>query len=171
MFRQKRVGRNGELFDILKFRTMREGLTDPPSRSPGTRRITSAGARLRKYKLDELPQFLNVLRGDMSLIGPRPEVPEFVEPEDQLWQAVLEVRPGITDLASLAFRNEEEMLAPAADPASYYRSSVLPGKTEAKSAIPAVSLVTSRLQIAVDDGSLQFLSARLRPRPYREIAR
>lgn len=128
LFRQRRVGKNGQPFDILKFRTMRVRNGGPAITVGGDQRITKAGARLRKFKLDELPQFLNVLRGEMSLIGPRPEVPEFVEPEDGLWQAVLRMRPGITDLASLAFRNEEELLAPAADPDDYYRSSVLPQK-------------------------------------------
>ena len=127
-FRQKRVGKNGKLFEILKFRTMRVEGQGPAITSAEDRRITRVGASLRKYKLDELPQFLSVLRGDMSLIGPRPEVPEYVELEDHRWQTVLQVRPGITDLASLAFRNEEEMLAPAIDPEIYYRTSVLPEK-------------------------------------------
>lgn len=128
LYRQKRVGRNGAPFDILKFRTMRVAEDGPAITVAGDCRITKVGVRLRKYKLDELPQFLSVLRGDMSLIGPRPEVPEYVEPEDLLWQTVLQVRPGITDLASLAYRNEEELLLPAADPDAYYRSSVLPEK-------------------------------------------
>jgi len=98
------------------------------STAAGDRRVTLVGAKLRKYKLDELPQFFCVLRGHMSLIGPRPEVPEYVEPSDDLWEAVLQMRPGITDLASLAFRNEEDMLAEAEDPETLYRSSVLPEK-------------------------------------------
>ena len=127
-FRQKRVGRNGKLFDILKFRTMGGKGGGPAITVAGDGRITRLGAKLRKYKLDELPQFFCVLRGHMGLIGPRPEVPEYVEPNDHLWQAALQVRPGITNLAALAFRNEEEVLAPAADADAFYRSSVLPEK-------------------------------------------
>lgn len=127
-YRQKRVGRHGKPFDIWKFRTMELASGGPAITSAGDRRVTTVGAKLRKYKLDELPQFFCVLRGHMSLIGPRPEVPEYVEPTDDLWEAVLQMRPGITDLASLAFRDEEEMLALAQDPEAHYRSSVLPEK-------------------------------------------
>ena len=127
-FRQKRVGRHGQPFDIWKFRTMELANGGPAITSAGDRRVTTVGAKLRKYKLDELPQFFCVLRGHMSLIGPRPEVPEYVEPTDDLWEAVLQMRPGITDLASLAFREEEEMLALVQDPETHYRSSVLPEK-------------------------------------------
>jgi len=127
-YRQKRVGRHGKPFDIWKFRTMELASGGPAITSAGDRRVTTVGAKLRKYKLDELPQFFCVLRGHMSLIGPRPEVPEYVEPTDDLWEAVLQMRPGITDLASLAFRDEEEMLALAQDPETHYRSSVLPEK-------------------------------------------
>jgi len=83
---------------------------------------------LRRLKLDELPQFLNVLRGEMSLIGPRPEVPDYVQYEDPLWQAVLSIRPGITDIASLAFRDEEQLLGPVPDADRYYRAVILPAK-------------------------------------------
>ena len=121
-FRQKRVGRHGELFDILKFRTMEIESGGPAITAAGDRRVTLVGAKLRRYKLDELPQFFCVLRGHMSLIGPRPEVPEYVEPADDLWETVLQMRPGITDLASLAYRNEEAMLALADDPEALYRS-------------------------------------------------
>lgn len=152
-FRQRRVGRNGELFDILKFRTMRVQIDGPSITVAGDNRITRAGARLRKYKLDELPQFLNVLRGHMSLIGPRPEVPEFVQREDRLWQAVLQVRPGITDLASLAFRNEEELLAPSGDPDAYYRSAVLPQKLQ-------LNLQYQRSRSLLRDLKLLWMTAR-----------
>jgi lipopolysaccharide/colanic/teichoic acid biosynthesis glycosyltransferase len=127
-FRQKRVGRNGALFNVWKFRTMRRTKGGPSITIAGDRRITRLGVKLRKYKLDELPQFLCVLRGHMSLIGPRPEVPKYVEPSGDLWQEALKLRPGITNLAALAFRNEEDILAPIADADSYYRSTVLPAK-------------------------------------------
>jgi lipopolysaccharide/colanic/teichoic acid biosynthesis glycosyltransferase len=128
LFRQTRIGKNGEPFLILKFRTMRTGCGGSAITASGDRRVTRTGAWLRGLKIDELPQLINVLRGDMSLIGPRPEVPEYVEFADDRWRKVLEVRPGITDLASLAFRNEEAILGPAADPDAYYRSVILPEK-------------------------------------------
>ncbi len=127
-FRQKRVGRNGRPFEILKFRTMRTASQGCAITAAGDSRVTKAGAWMRKLKVDELPQLFNVLKGDMSFIGPRPEVPEFVELDDAVWQAVLAVRPGITDLASLLYRNEEEILSPAPDPAAFYRAAVLPAK-------------------------------------------
>jgi lipopolysaccharide/colanic/teichoic acid biosynthesis glycosyltransferase len=127
-FRQRRVGQNGRPFVILKFRTMRREAAGRALTVSGDRRVTRAGVWLRKRKFDELPQLINVLRGEMSLIGPRPEVPEYVVPDDELWRAVLHMRPGITDLASLMFLNEEEVLAPAGDPEAYYRTSILPAK-------------------------------------------
>ena len=97
----------------------------------GDPRVTRTGRILRRFKLDELPQLWNVIRGDMALVGPRPEVPEFVDPGSPLWQAVLRVRPGITDPVSIAFRNEERLLAAASDPIGYYRRRVLPAKLNA----------------------------------------
>jgi lipopolysaccharide/colanic/teichoic acid biosynthesis glycosyltransferase len=94
----------------------------------GDERVTRTGAALRKFKLDELPQLFNVLKGDMSLVGPRPEVLEFVQFEAPMWQAVLQVRPGITDLATLLYRDEEEILAASGDPDVCYQDSVLPTK-------------------------------------------
>jgi lipopolysaccharide/colanic/teichoic acid biosynthesis glycosyltransferase len=127
-FCQPRAGRNGRLFRMWKFRTMRTECQGNVITAAGDHRITRVGAWLRKLKLDELPQLFNVLKGDMSLVGPRPEVPQFVEPESQVWQAVLDVRPGITDLASLIYRDEEKILATAIDPISFYRDTVLPSK-------------------------------------------
>jgi lipopolysaccharide/colanic/teichoic acid biosynthesis glycosyltransferase len=127
LFRQTRVGHNGVPFLILKFRTMRDG-GGPRVTAAGDQRITRVGRWLRRFKLDELPQFVNVLRGEMGLIGPRPEVPEYVQFDTPLWQEVLSMKPGITDLASLAFRNEEDMLSTVENPEAYYRLSVLPVK-------------------------------------------
>ena len=93
-----------------------------------TSRVTAVGRFLRKTKLDELPQLWNVLRGDMSLVGPRPEVRKWVEAYPERWAKVLTVRPGITDPASIAFRNEEELLTAAPDPENYYRNVILPRK-------------------------------------------
>jgi len=129
LFRQKRVGRNGHLFEILKFRTMWSNDAAPPLLTvAGDPRITYTGAILRKFKLDELPQLVNVLRGEMSFIGPRPEMPEYVQYQDALWRSVLEVRPGITDAATLVFRDEEQLLQSAADADAYYRATLLPAK-------------------------------------------
>jgi len=127
-FTQTRVGRNGQPFRIWKFRTMRSGSPGRVITAAGDDRITRAGGRLRKYKLDELPQLFNVFKGDMSLVGPRPEVPEHVHFEAAEWQTVLHVRPGITDLATLLYRDEELILGASRDPDTLYRESVLPAK-------------------------------------------
>ncbi len=130
LFRQQRMGRHGVPFDILKFRTMR-----PPR--PGDGRITQGesdarispfGAILRRYRIDEWPQLWNVLRGDMSMVGPRPEVPEYVDMHHANWQAALSVRPGITGPDALAFKDEGERLANAKDADSCYRDEILPEK-------------------------------------------
>ncbi len=130
-FRQERVGRDGAVFRIHKFRTMRvaPGAADAAITVGADPRITNAGAFLRRTKLDELAQLIDVLRGDMSLVGPRPEVPHYVAsyPAD-VRAKVLSVRPGITDPASLQFRNESELLARAVDPEREYREVVLPAK-------------------------------------------
>ena len=128
LFGQKRVGRNGKLFNIWKFRTMKVGVAGPAITAAADPRITKAGKWLRALKLDELPQLYNVLMGDMSLIGPRPEVPEYVRFDSPIWRAVLQVRPGITDLATLVCRDEERILSSFADPAAAYREDVLPAK-------------------------------------------
>ena len=130
LYRQVRVGRNGHDFRLLKFRSMRVdadrlGLITVGGRDP---RVTRAGYYLRKYKLDELPQLLNVLRGDMSLVGPRPEVRKYVDLYTPEQLRVLTVRPGITDLASLRYRHENDLLAQAEDPDAYYIETVMPAK-------------------------------------------
>jgi lipopolysaccharide/colanic/teichoic acid biosynthesis glycosyltransferase len=130
-FRQERVGRGGLPFRIHKFRTMRVAAGSPgPALTVGADpRITRAGAFLRRTKLDELPQLIDVLRGDMSIVGPRPELPQFVAAyPPELRAKVLSVRPGITDPASLQFRDESTLLARAADPEREYRDVVLPAK-------------------------------------------
>ena len=130
-FRQERVGRHGVLFLIHKFRTMRagsEGLSLTVGDDP---RITRAGRFLRHTRIDELPQLMDVLRGAMSLVGPRPEVPRYVALYPAaLRKRVLAVRPGITDPASLAFINESELLARAADPEHEYVHVILPAKLQ-----------------------------------------
>ncbi|WP_374675030.1 sugar transferase [Ideonella sp.] len=129
-FRQERVGRHGRPFRIHKFRTMRVDAERSGQLTVGEdRRVTRVGRVLRAHRLDELPQLIDVLLGDMSLVGPRPEVPRYVAlyPAD-LRQRVLAVRPGITDPASLAFRGEAEQLAAAADPEREYVEVILPRK-------------------------------------------
>ncbi len=129
IFRQLRVGRGGQLFYILKLRTMRTGEPGSPVTTERDPRITRCGRCLRSTKLDEIPQLVNVLRGDMSMVGPRPEVPKYVMmwPKDARKQ-VLSVRPGVTDPASIEFRRESELLAEAGDPEQYYVSVILPRK-------------------------------------------
>jgi lipopolysaccharide/colanic/teichoic acid biosynthesis glycosyltransferase len=127
-FSQMRVGKRGKLFRIWKFRTMHAGSEGSTITAAGDRRVTRLGAALRKCKLDELPQLFNVLVGDMSLVGPRPEVPEYVQLEMPIWQAVLQVRPGVTDLATLLYRDEEKLLGTSSDPNTLYRETVLPAK-------------------------------------------
>jgi lipopolysaccharide/colanic/teichoic acid biosynthesis glycosyltransferase len=109
-YRGPRVGRFGADFSILKFRTMRSGAAGPSITRAGDPRVTSVGQFLRRWKLDELPQFANVLRGEMSLAGPRPEAPEYVQLYTSEERSVLRVRPGITSPASLFYRDEESLL-------------------------------------------------------------
>jgi lipopolysaccharide/colanic/teichoic acid biosynthesis glycosyltransferase len=128
LFRQRRAGRYGEPFTILKFRSMRMDRGGPEITSSGDDRVTRTGRFLRRYKLDELPQLWNVLWGEMSLVGPRPEVPRYVDPAEPAWRRVHRVRPGITDLATLVYRDEELILAGFPDPERGYLDTVLPAK-------------------------------------------
>ncbi len=127
---QKRVGKDGVDFSLLKFRTMKPGSDKKGLLTVGNSddRITNSGKFLRKYKLDELPQLINVLIGDMSIVGPRPEVRKYVELYSEEQKKVLSVKPGITDPASLEYANENELLAKAADPEKYYIETIMPAK-------------------------------------------
>jgi lipopolysaccharide/colanic/teichoic acid biosynthesis glycosyltransferase len=128
-FRQERVGRGGVPFRIHKFRTMHDGSAGLLITVGDDARVTRAGRFLRRTRLDELPQLIDVLQGDMSLVGPRPEVPRYVAHyPDDLKRRVLAVRPGITDPASLAFLDEAAVLAAARDPERAYIERVLPQK-------------------------------------------
>ena len=132
LFRQQRVGQGGRLFWILKFRSMvinaeRFGLKVTKDGDP---RITRVGRFMRKTKLDELPQLWNVLRGEMSFVGPRPEVPRYVAEYSEQQTRVLALKPGITDLATLEFRNEEELLRTAPDTEQFYLDYCVPRKIE-----------------------------------------
>ena len=131
-FRQERVGRHGRPFRIYKFRTMADaqaGSDGPQVTAAGDSRVTRVGAWLRRFKLDELAQLIDVLRGTMSLVGPRPEVPRYVEHYPPEWrERLLSVRPGITDFASVRYRDENELLALAENPEREYIDVVLPAK-------------------------------------------
>ena len=129
-YRQKRVGKNNGDFLVWKFRSMRpdsdkKGLLTVGGRDP---RITRSGYYIRKYKIDELPQLINVLTGDMSLVGPRPEVRKYVDLYSKEQLKVLDVRPGITDLASLNYFEESELLAKSLDPEKTYIEEIMPAK-------------------------------------------
>ena len=127
---QERVGLDFGRFRIWKFRSMRRDNSGSKITVRGDSRITRVGRVLRATKLDELPQLWNVFGGQMSLVGPRPEVPEYVEMYRNRYEAILTVRPGITDLASIQFRDEEVILAASADPIEYYTSQILPAKLD-----------------------------------------
>jgi lipopolysaccharide/colanic/teichoic acid biosynthesis glycosyltransferase len=129
-FSQERVGRGFRKFRLRKFRTMRTGPSGSLLTVAGDSRITRFGRLLRNAKLDEIPQFWNVLRGEMSVVGPRPEVPEYVELYHERYRRILFVRPGITDLASIHFRDEEAVLAMSQDPFGDYRERILPMKLD-----------------------------------------
>lgn len=126
-FRQMRVGLNGKKFKLYKLRTMRveQGELISTSQDP---RITRIGRILRKTKLDELPEFWNVVRGDMSLVGPRPEVPNYTDLSNPLWEKALQVRPGITDPVTLRLLNEGSLLASVEDKENFYRNVLQPYK-------------------------------------------
>lgn len=129
-YKQKRVGRGNKDFDLYKFRSMRVGADKLGLITVGGRdpRITRSGYFIRKYKLDEFPQLINVLKGDMSIVGPRPEVRKYVDLYTPEQREVLQVRPGITDPASIRYRNENELLAQVEDPERYYREVIMPDK-------------------------------------------
>ena len=131
-FSQNRGGKGGKYFRIIKFRSMTvKKESDGKDFDPGCdARITSVGKFLRKSKIDELPQLINVLRGEMSMVGPRPEVKIYIDLYPERWERVLSVRPGITDPASISFRNEEELLAQADDAEKEYRQNILPKKLD-----------------------------------------
>jgi lipopolysaccharide/colanic/teichoic acid biosynthesis glycosyltransferase len=157
LFRQVRVGRRGRNFEILKFRSMRSAPSHsgPLISKMGDPRITKVGAFLRRKKLDELPQLFNVLIGDMSLVGPRPEVPKYVALYPaELRNLILSVRPGMTDKASIEFRNEAALLAEATDAERIYIDVILPRKLQIyasyvknRSFVTDLSIIVSTLRL------------------------
>ncbi len=131
-FLQERVGKDNIDFLLIKFRTMKRDAEKSGSLTIGSKdnRITRSGYFLRKYKLDELPQLINVVKGDMSIVGPRPEVRKYVELYNEEQKKVLEMRPGITDYASLEYFNENDLLAASPDPEKTYIEKIMPAKLE-----------------------------------------
>ena len=128
IFKQKRVGRNGKLFTMYKFRSMTVGHGGSSVSVAGESRITPLGAKLRHYKFDELPELWNVLIGDMSFVGPRPDVPGYADMLTGTDREVLKLRPGITGPASLKYRDEEDLLAKQSDPQKYNDDVIFPDK-------------------------------------------
>lgn len=128
LFTQKRVGKDGKLFTMYKFRSMTVSHSGSSVSVAGESRITPLGAKLRKYKLDELPELWNVLIGDMSFVGPRPDVPGYADNLKGKDRDILKLRPGITGPASLKYRNEEEILAHVDNPQQYNDEVIFPDK-------------------------------------------
>jgi lipopolysaccharide/colanic/teichoic acid biosynthesis glycosyltransferase len=129
LFRQGRIGLNGKPFTLIKLRTMEQHGDGPQVTARTDPRVTTIGRVLRKMKLDELPEFWNVLTGDMSLVGPRPEVPRYVDTRNRNWQIVLQTRPGLTDPVTVRLRNEEQLLAEVeGDVEQFYREVLQPLK-------------------------------------------
>lgn len=130
LYRQQRIGKDGVPFNILKFRTMIVNADKSSLLTIGLHdnRITRVGYYLRKYKIDEFPQLINVLKGDMSLVGPRPEVTKYTQLYTQQQKEALSVRPGITDPASILLKNENEMIAASPDPEKFYIEKLIPEK-------------------------------------------
>ncbi len=144
-FRQVRVGQNGRPFKIYKFRTMVENAERLGAKvtKEDDPRITEIGKFLRKYKIDELPQLINVLKGEMSLVGPRPEVPKYVEIFKKDYEEILKVKPGITDYASLEYKDENKLLKGAENPEEIYIKEILPVKIKYyKRYIKDISFIT-----------------------------
>lgn len=127
-FRQERVGRRARLFRVIKLRTMRRHSGGTTVTTANDVRITPLGAKLRRWKLDELPQLINVVRGEMSIVGPRPDVPGFLDRLEGADRVLLELRPGMTGPATLKYRNEEEVLAAQPDPERYNAEVIWPDK-------------------------------------------
>lgn len=149
IFRQVRIGKKFRIFEIYKFRTM---VADAPTQGPsitvsGDARITRFGRVLRRTKLDELPQLVNVLRGDMSLVGPRPELPKYVELFKKEYEQILSVRPGLTDPASIEYIDESEVLARASDPEREYITAILPRKVSVSGKYVASRSVTGDIRL------------------------
>jgi lipopolysaccharide/colanic/teichoic acid biosynthesis glycosyltransferase len=148
---QERIGKNSNPFGLYKFRTMRKEADKVGKLTVGMRdpRITSIGYFLRKYKLDEIPQFINVLKGEMSVVGPRPEVKEYTDLYNEEQLKILTVKPGITDYASLAYFDENRLLGESSDPQKTYIKEIMPAKLELNNKYLANPTVAHDLKIVL----------------------
>jgi lipopolysaccharide/colanic/teichoic acid biosynthesis glycosyltransferase len=170
LFRHRRVGRGGTQFDLIKFRTMRSGANGPDVTAKADPRITAVGRILRKTKLDELPELWNVVRGDMALVGPRPEAVQYVDLSSDLWRSVLRVRPGLTDPVTLRLRNEEAVLVVAgSDYESFYRRFLLPYKLRGYQEYLSIRTATSDLAVLWLTVLAVIFPARVHPPSLEEI--
>ncbi len=168
-FRQTRAGQLGRPFRLIKLRTMRAGGTGQLITSGGDPRITRAGAVLRRYKIDEIPQLWNVLAGHMRLIGHRPEVLRYVDVSDALWKTVLLEKPGLTDLATLVYRNEEEVLAQYTDADRAYREEILPRKLALSARYQRNRSLRSDLKLLMLTATFSLLPSRFSPDRIEQI--
>jgi lipopolysaccharide/colanic/teichoic acid biosynthesis glycosyltransferase len=175
LFRQERIGLGARPFRIVKFRTMRAGV-GPLVTSAGDARVTPIGRLLRRAKLDELPQLGNVLAGSMTLVGPRPEVPAYVAAHRRLFAGIADLKPGLTDWASLAFRDEEALLAAHAGEPDFYVAVLLPRKValarlyrRARSRLLDLRLLaaTALLAVGAEDGMRRLAGVKLLARARR----
>lgn len=172
LFRQKRVGQDGREFVLVKFRTMRVVKGGLKVTAGDDQRITSAGRFLRKTKLDELPELWNVVKGDMALVGPRPEVPDYVNLDDPLWREVLTWRPGLTDPTTLSLRNEEEVLsAVSGDRVVFYLTILQRYKLMTSAAYLRERTWTSDLQVLVKTALAIAIGRKASPPSVDEIVR
>jgi len=148
-YKQQRVGLSGKPFFLLKFRSMRPNADKSGKLTIGMRdpRITKSGLFIRKYKLDEFPQFINVLKGEMSIVGPRPEVQEYVDLYTETQRQILNVKPGITDYASLEYFNENEILGKSDNPQQTYIDVVMPEKLKLNQKYISRPTITHDIQI------------------------
>jgi len=170
-FRQRRVGRSGRSFALFKLRTMRVGAEGAAVTASGDTRITSMGRILRRAKIDELPGLWNVIRGDMSIVGPRPEVPSYVDLEDDRWRAVLRQRPGLTHPVTLRLRNEESLLASVqGDRSAYYRNELLPYKLEGYLEYMRKRSWLTDLQVLMETGLVVLFPSLATPPTSEQIA-
>ncbi len=169
MFRQQRVGRVGQLFTLLKFRSMEERIAGPEITARGDSRVTRIGRLLRRSKLDELPSLWNVARGEMALVGPRPEVPRYVQQSDPQWASILATRPGLTDPVTLRLRNEEDLLASVEDPERFYRETLQPYKLVSYIEYLSARSAGSDLTVLIDTLVAILMPGRTPPPTIEEI--